>query len=95
MGGGLPFRLTDYLELVDWSGRILREDTKGAIPAAVPAILQRLQIDARHWCYLTRHFEHPFKHLVGAAHHVRSACEALGQRWVQGITQCERLFSSA
>jgi len=49
MGGGLPFRLTDYLELVDWSGRILREDKKGAIPAQVPAILQRLQIDARHW----------------------------------------------
>ena len=95
MPAGLPFRLTDYLELVDWSGRILREDKKGAIPAEVPAILQRLQIDARHWCYLTRHFEHPFKHLVGAAHHVRSACEALGQRWVQGITQCERLFSSA
>jgi hypothetical protein len=94
MPSGLPFRLTDYFELVDWSGRILREDKKGAIPAHIPAILQRLQMDARHWCYLTRHFEHPFKHLVGTAHHVRSACEALGQRWVQGISQCERLFSS-
>ena len=95
MPAGLPFLLTDYIELVDWSGRILREDKKGAIPEASPAILQRLQLDARNWCYLTRHFEHPFKHLVGAAHHVRSACEALGQRWAQGISQCERLFSSA
>jgi hypothetical protein len=25
MPAGQPFRLTDYLELVDWSGRILRE----------------------------------------------------------------------
>jgi hypothetical protein len=55
---------------------------------------QRLQLDARHWCYLARNFEHPFKHLVGAAHQVRSACEVLGQRWAQGISQCERLFSS-
>jgi len=94
MPAGLPFRLTDYIELVDWSGRILRDDKKGAISEALPEILQRLQLDARHWCYLTRHFEHPFKHLVGAAHHVRSACEALGQRWAQGISQCERLFSS-
>jgi hypothetical protein len=94
MPPGLPFRLTDYLELVDWSGRILREDKKGAIPEEMPEILQRLQMDARHWCYLTRHFERPFKHLVGAAHHVRSVCEALGQRWAQGISQCERLFSS-
>ena len=94
MPAGLPFRLNDYLELVDWSGRILREDKKGAIPEELPAVLQRLQLDARNWCYLTRNFEHPFKHLVGAAQHVRSACEALGQRWAQGISQCERLFSS-
>jgi hypothetical protein len=94
MSAGLPFRLTDYLELVDWSGRILREDKKGAIPEEIPEILQRLQLDTRHWCYLTSHFEHPFKRLVGAAHHVRSACEALGLRWAQGISQCERLFSS-
>ena len=94
MPAGLPFRLTDYIELVDWSGRILREDKRGAIPKDIPEIIQRLQLDARHWCYLNRHFEHPFKHLVGAAHHVRSVCEALGQRWAQGISQCERLFSS-
>ena len=94
MPTGLPFRLTDYFELVDWTGRILRDDKKGVIPEEMPEILQRLQLDARHWCYLARHFEHPFKHLVGAAHQVRSACEALGQRWAQGISQCERLFSS-
>ena len=95
MPAGLPFHLNDYLELVDWSGRILREDKKGAMPEELPAILQRLQLDARNWCYLTRNFEHPLKHLVGAAHHVRSACEAIGQRWAQGISHCERLFSSA
>ena len=33
MPKGLPFRLTDYLELVDWTGRILREDKRGAIDA--------------------------------------------------------------
>ena len=94
MPTGLPFCLNDYLELVDWSGRILRADKKGAIPSELPAILLRLQMDARHWSYLTRNFEHPFKHLVGAALHVRSVCEDFGQRWVQGISQCERLFSS-
>ena len=94
MPAGLPFRLIDYIELVDWTGRILRDDKKGVISGELPAILNRLQMDTRHWCYLARHFEHPFKHLVGAAHQVRSACEALGQRWAQGISQCERLFSS-
>jgi len=94
MPEGLPFRLNDYLELVDWSGRILREDKKEAIPSDVPPILQRLDMDVRHWLYLTQNFEHPFKHLVGAAYRVRKVCEDTGQCWAQGIKQCEKLFSS-
>jgi len=95
MPEGLPFRLSDYIELVDWSGRILREDKRGYIPEHIPPILQRLNIDARHWLYLTKNFESPFKNLVGAACHVRSACAELGKRWTHGIRQCETLFSSS
>ena len=95
MPQGLPFQLNDYLELVDWSGRILREDKKGAIANKLPGILQRLDMDAKQFIYLTRNFEHPFKNLVGAAHHVRKACESIGQNWVHGMSQCEKFFSSS
>jgi len=95
MPDGIPFVLSDYLKLVDWSGRIIREDKKGYIPEHLPDILQRLNIDPRNWVYLTKNFEHPFKNLIGAAFHVRQACEAIGKNWVHGISQCEKLFSSA
>ena len=39
--------------------------------------------------------EQPFKGPVGAAHHVRKACEDMGKCWVHGISQCEKLFSSS
>jgi hypothetical protein len=95
MPEGIPFRLQDYLELVDWSGRILREDKRGAILSHIPPLLQRLDIDAKHWVYLTRNFESPFKNLVGTACNVRKACCELGNNWVHGIRQCETLFSSS
>jgi hypothetical protein len=47
MPDGIPFILSDYLALVDWSGRIIREDKKGHIPIHLPDILQRLDIDPR------------------------------------------------
>lgn len=94
MPEGIPFQLTDYLELVDWTGRILREDKRGAIPDNLPTILQRLNIDTRNWLYLSTTFESPFKNLVGTANNVRAACDELGKQWTHGIRQCEEIFSS-
>ena len=95
MPEGIPFSLTDYIELVDWTGRIIREDKKGFIPSNTPPILQRLNIEADNWVYLTKHFEQPFTGLVGAAFRVRKVCKQIGKRWVHGIKPCERFFPSS
>ncbi len=92
---GIPFTASDYLELVDWSGRIIRQDKKGAIPENLPPIISRLNMDAQHWLYLTKNFEKPFGNLVGAAHQVRNACEEMGKNWSHGIRQCDVFFSSS
>jgi len=90
----LPFCLTYYIELVDWTGRIIREDKKGSIPNQLPPVLARLGIEVNNWVYLTQHFESPFKSLVGTALSMKRACEQLGKNWVHGISHGERLFSS-
>ena len=95
MPEGLPFCLTDYLELVDWTGRIIREDNKGHISKNIPPILERLNIDTQHWQYLTTQFESNFKIIVGTAHNIRQVCKQLGKQWAQGIKQSEKLFSSS
>ena len=92
---GLPFRLTDYLALVDWSGRLLREDKRGAINAKLPPLLVRLDIDARQWRYLTTRFESHFKHLVGTVNALRRACHSLNRNWVHGVTSARLLLESA
>jgi hypothetical protein len=45
---GLAFNLIDYIELVDWTGRAIRDDKRGAIAANAPPILQRLDISSEH-----------------------------------------------
>ncbi len=89
---GLPFRLTDYLELVDWTGRILREDKQGAIPENTPPILNRLNIESRHWLYLTKHFESPFKGLVGSVSKLKQVCRKLGYERTPGLSGCKQYF---
>ena len=53
----LPFSLTAYIELVDWTGRIIRDDKRGHIDHAMPDILDRLDIDEKRWLTSTTQFE--------------------------------------
>jgi len=46
---GILFSFEDYLQLVDYTGRCVRKDKRGAISAALPSILQRLNIDRESW----------------------------------------------
>jgi hypothetical protein len=92
MPEGLPFRLTDYLELADWTGRILRDDKRGSISAQQPPILDRLQIDPKQWLVCANHFESHFKGLVGKADAVQTACEHLQRKRASGVYHCRQVF---
>lgn len=93
MPEGLPFRLTDYISLVDWTGRIVRKDKRGAIDDRLPPILERLHQDKQSWLYVTSHFESRFKHFVGAAHIIRKACSSMGYQRCSGINACSHYFT--
>lgn len=93
MPEGLPFRLADYLELVDWTGRAIRDDKRGMIPDGIPPILERLQIEPRYWLYMAKHFESRFKGIVGAAYKLKAACAKLGYRRTPNLAVCNELLS--
>jgi hypothetical protein len=93
MPKGLPFRLKDYLELVDWTGRAILENKRGYIPSHQPPILERLQIEAKHWLYMTQHFESSFKGLVGASYALKAACRKLEYQRTPNLGAALQLLS--
>lgn len=46
---GIEFAEEDYFQLVDWSGRAMRDDKLGSIPDGLIPILERLQLDPDAW----------------------------------------------
>ncbi|MEJ2062651.1 MAG: hypothetical protein P8X74_05155 [Reinekea sp.] len=53
------------MQLLDWTGRILRKNKRGAIHEQTSQILQRLNTDSENWVYSTQHFEHSFRRFAG------------------------------
>jgi REP element-mobilizing transposase RayT len=88
----LPFAFADYLELVDWAGRAVRDDKRGAIAVDAPPILARLGIDPE--AYLDRmcRQRQPFIRAIGRADRLREAATELGQRYIKGIRDASALF---
>jgi REP element-mobilizing transposase RayT len=65
MSQGLPSDLTDYIKLVDLTGRCIRQNKPGYIDAKQPAILARLNISTENWLILTTQFRKCFHGAVG------------------------------
>jgi hypothetical protein len=66
MPKGIAYQLKDYCELVDITGRCIREDKAGYIEDHQSPILERLGLDSQQWLTLTTEFEKHFCYAAGA-----------------------------
>ncbi|CAH0530277.1 transposase [Vibrio hippocampi] len=62
---GIPFRLMDYLELVDWTGREFRQG-RASINAELPPLLERLNLTQQEWLKVCTQLERQRAILVGS-----------------------------
>src|SRR5688500_5063687 len=90
----IPYSLRDYLALVDWSGRAIRAGKRGFIAGDLPPILKRLSIDAEAWELLISRRGLIFGRAVGRLDAMRLHAATLGQSWVRGIRNAERIYSA-
>lgn len=87
----IPFSLSSYLELVDWTGRIVRQDKRGHIPSDTPLILERLSIDPNEWIK-TMAWNNRFRRAIGAFSALKAYAKEINQQWVHGMGCSQQLF---
>ena len=90
---GLPFRFTDYLELVDLTGRIIREDKRGSIDASLTPILQRIGLSSAQWLAVTTQFEKHFIAAVGNEISLTNYCENTHKQRRPNVSKCRKYLS--
>ncbi|WP_432459883.1 transposase [Agarivorans sp. QJM3NY_25] len=95
MPQGLPFELKDYLELVDMTGRMVREDKRGYIDSGESSIIQRLGINEAQWLTLSGEFERHFSGAVGQERLLRQYHRHMGHQRTAGLSCCKRLLNRA
>jgi len=84
------FSVKDYIMLVENTGRIIREDKRGAISSSSQDILNKLNIPAENWLKITTEFSSSFKGAVGALPELIIYCEHFDRKRRQGASNCQR-----
>ena len=62
---GVPFHFSDYLQLIDWTGRAIRHDKKGFIDSSRPKLLCELGISSDAWLTSTQEFRRQYSSVSG------------------------------
>ena len=90
---GIAFSLQEYLVLVDETGRIIRDDKRGAIASNAENILNRLNIPVANWVKIVTEFGQLFHGPVGTLQEFSRYCEHLNKRRRHFSSSCEYMQS--
>jgi REP element-mobilizing transposase RayT len=88
----IPFAFDDYLELVDATGRVIREDKRGFIPGETPRLLDRLAIDPEQFIATAGRMLRQFGSAIGTPAHITDLCVARQIRYLRGMGAARALF---
>ncbi len=94
--GFLPMRVSDYLSLLDWTGKQRRDGKRGAIPSDLAPILERLGIEGTMWCDLVWDYAKYFgkSRAAGRPEKLKQESAHRGSAWIRGQERCKKCFTS-
>ncbi len=91
---GIDFALNDYLRLVDWTGRAIRDDKTGSIPDNLAPILSRLGLDPDNWMVSISQYNKHYFSVLGSIDRIKTFAEVQKKRWYRGQSVALRSYRS-
>ncbi len=88
----LPYTRADYFELVDVTGRLIREGKKGFIQGGEPPILSKMGIDNTQWITHVKNYGRLYCSATGSEQTLREHAKVMRKSWVKGINAAKQLF---
>jgi hypothetical protein len=92
LAGLFAIEVYGYVILLDWTGRELRADKRGAIPDHLAPIMERLGLNRLNCVETVRGFGRLFKQAAGRSSSLVDAAARRSRRWFQGKAAARTAF---
>ncbi len=88
----IPYNITEYIQLLDWTGRQISAGKPGHIKDDIPPIFTRLKMSTAAWLNNCQHLEHTYHRVIGSSARLQEFCNRVKQQRVVGITAARLAF---
>jgi REP element-mobilizing transposase RayT len=88
----LPIEDTCYFDLVDWTGRAIRDDRRGAIPVHIQPILKNLAVNEDNWVNNTQHFGSRFQRALGRISQFKKLASRTNSKRINGLSPAKQFY---
>jgi len=88
----LPFKLDDYLDLIDSTGRIVIAGKRGFLPQHQPKLLDLLNVNNQEWFSTVLRLHQRYELAIGTPENMIKLAKRWGKRWIHGIQHAKRLY---
>ena len=78
----IPYYLTDYVALVDYTGRVQLDNKRGSIPNNIPEVFSRLNLDPDSWLDELKKFKSKGRTAVGTLAQLKLFCKRMKARYL-------------
>ena len=90
--GLLDMSATQYIDLVDRSGRTLRQGKRGSISPELAPILSRIGARSETWIDIVSSFGSKFRLAAGRCTNLKHFADKIGLRWISGVSAARAAF---
>ena len=90
--GILSIGLDEYIEILDITGREIKEGGKGYIPNHLKPIFERLEINEERWVKTVKSYGTIFYRVAGKVDSITDAAKQAGRSWLKGLSSSKEVF---
>jgi hypothetical protein len=84
----------NYIALVEWTGQAIIYPDKAKLPAHLSATFEHLNLQQEHWLNQVQSYAINYFRFVGCIEKLKDKTKALGQQWLKGVNQIQKLYLS-
>lgn len=92
VGRAIQFKLRDYIELVEWTGKSIIHPHKAKMSVHIKSLLTSMNLQSDNWLKQILILGEDHRYAMGSIERLKDRASKVGKKWLKGMTSTRKLY---